>query len=252
VDRLPLVDCRQDRVSAAGTSERLAVVPVRRPSLSETFDLAARWPLAFGTGPCSCSRRHSRGQEPGVSPRAARSAGEVASGNPAALRWSGAQPRCGRWAAARPGGDPWARHIGAVPHAQMSSLCPGGCGRELLDFGGRHGQLGARGALARPRVLASDIAGNRSLIEHGQTGLLFRDEAEFERAQPRSSRSGASRSPGPSWSRARRAAVSAPPRGRRLPGGLSRADRSAGVQPRLASDGQPSKGPTLSIHPFGS
>jgi glycosyltransferase involved in cell wall biosynthesis len=30
-------------------------------------------------------------------------------------------------------------------------------------------------------VLASDIAGNRSLIDHGRTGLLFRDEAEFER-----------------------------------------------------------------------
>jgi len=48
--------------------------------------------------------------------------------------------------------------------------------------GGRHGQLGARGALARPRRSSLRTSrGNRSLIEHGQTGLLFRDEAEFER-----------------------------------------------------------------------
>jgi glycosyltransferase involved in cell wall biosynthesis len=36
-------------------------------------------------------------------------------------------------------------------------------------------------ALALGRaVLASDIAGNRSLITPGVTGLLFRDDAEFE------------------------------------------------------------------------
>jgi L-malate glycosyltransferase len=29
-------------------------------------------------------------------------------------------------------------------------------------------------------VLASDIEGNRSVIEHGKTGLLFRDEGELE------------------------------------------------------------------------
>ena len=28
-------------------------------------------------------------------------------------------------------------------------------------------------------VLASDIEGNRSLVEHGVTGLLFRDDAEL-------------------------------------------------------------------------
>ncbi len=37
-------------------------------------------------------------------------------------------------------------------------------------------------ALALGRaVLASDIEGNRSLIEDGVTGLLYRNEAEFER-----------------------------------------------------------------------
>src|SRR2546429_3968143 len=42
-------------------------------------------------------------------------------------------------------------------------------------------------ALALGRaVLASDIEGNRSLIEDGVTGYRFRDEAEFERRANRS------------------------------------------------------------------
>jgi glycosyltransferase involved in cell wall biosynthesis len=76
---------------------------------------------------------------------------------------------------------PWARHIGAVPHAQIgsllsqtdvvvnSSVSEGGMANSVLE------------ALWLGRaVLASDIAGNRSLIDQGKTGLLFRDEAEFE------------------------------------------------------------------------
>ena len=79
-------------------------------------------------------------------------------------------------------GLPWARHIGAVPHDQMGSLLSqadvilncsiseGGMANSLLE------------ALWLGRaVLASDIEGNRSVIDHGKTGLLFRDEAEFER-----------------------------------------------------------------------
>ena len=78
---------------------------------------------------------------------------------------------------------PWARHIGAVPHAQMgsllsqtdvvvnSSISEGGMANSVLE------------ALWLGRaVLASDIEGNRSVIEHGKTGLLFRDEAEFEQS----------------------------------------------------------------------
>lgn len=78
-------------------------------------------------------------------------------------------------------GRPWARHLGAVPHAQMKSLLAqadvvlncsiseGGMANSVLE------------ALATGRaVLASDIEGNRSLIEDGVTGLLFRDEAELE------------------------------------------------------------------------
>lgn len=77
---------------------------------------------------------------------------------------------------------PWARHVGAVPHAQMASLLSradvvlncsvseGGMANSVLE------------ALSLGRaVLASDIEGNRSLVADGSTGFLFRDEAEFER-----------------------------------------------------------------------
>jgi glycosyltransferase involved in cell wall biosynthesis len=77
---------------------------------------------------------------------------------------------------------PWARYVGAVPHAQMGSLLSqadvvvncsvseGGMANSVLE------------ALWLGRaVLASDVEGNRSVIEDGRTGLLFRDEVEFER-----------------------------------------------------------------------
>ncbi len=79
------------------------------------------------------------------------------------------------------GGRPWARWIGEVPHAQMASLLSradvvlncsvseGGMANSVLE------------ALALGRaVLASDIEGNRSLVEDGVTGFLFRDERELE------------------------------------------------------------------------
>jgi glycosyltransferase involved in cell wall biosynthesis len=75
----------------------------------------------------------------------------------------------------------WARHVGAVPHAQMASLLEqadvvlncslseGGMANSVLE------------ALAAGRaVLAADIEGNRSLIEDGVTGFLFGDEHELE------------------------------------------------------------------------
>jgi hypothetical protein len=77
---------------------------------------------------------------------------------------------------------PWARHLGAVPHAQMASLLSqadvvlncsaseGGMANSVLE------------ALSLGRaVLASDIAGNRSLVEPGVTGLLAADASDFER-----------------------------------------------------------------------
>mgnify|MGYP001568678720 FL=1 len=79
-------------------------------------------------------------------------------------------------------GRPWARWVGPVNHARMASLLSradvvlncsiseGGMANSVLE------------ALALGRaVLASDIEGNRSLIEDGVTGFLYRDEAELER-----------------------------------------------------------------------
>lgn len=81
---------------------------------------------------------------------------------------------------------PWARWIGPVAHADMRSLLrqadvvlncsrsEGGMANAVLE------------ALAAGRaVLASDIDGNRSLVEDGVTGLLFRNEAEFAHAAER-------------------------------------------------------------------
>jgi glycosyltransferase involved in cell wall biosynthesis len=71
---------------------------------------------------------------------------------------------------------PWARYVGAVPHAQMASLLAqsdvvlncsqseGGMANSVLE------------ALACGRaVLAADIEGNRSLVAHDVSGLLFHD-----------------------------------------------------------------------------
>jgi glycosyltransferase involved in cell wall biosynthesis len=75
---------------------------------------------------------------------------------------------------------PWARYLGAVPHHGMPalltvadivlncSISEGGMANAVLE------------ALALGRaVLASDIPGNRSLVEDGVTGLLFGSEAEL-------------------------------------------------------------------------
>ena len=78
---------------------------------------------------------------------------------------------------------PWARHIGAIPHAAMPallaradvvvncSISEGGMANSVLE------------ALALGRaVLASDIPGNRALVEPDVTGLLFGTDADLERA----------------------------------------------------------------------
>jgi glycosyltransferase involved in cell wall biosynthesis len=75
---------------------------------------------------------------------------------------------------------PWARYIGERPHGQMASLMSqvdvvlncsvseGGMANSVLE------------AFACGRaVLAADIEGNRSLVEHEVSGLLFSDEAEL-------------------------------------------------------------------------
>ena len=75
---------------------------------------------------------------------------------------------------------PWARHVGSVPHGAMRalymrsdvvlncSISEGGMANSVLE------------AMALGRaVLASDIEGNRSLVEDGATGLLFQTPANF-------------------------------------------------------------------------
>jgi glycosyltransferase involved in cell wall biosynthesis len=77
-------------------------------------------------------------------------------------------------------GRPWARTLGAVPHWAMPAVLraadvvlncsesEGGMANSVLE------------ALALGRaVLAADIAGNRSLIEDGVTGLLYATAAEL-------------------------------------------------------------------------
>ncbi len=75
----------------------------------------------------------------------------------------------------------WAAHLGTVPHAQMRSLLEASdvvlnCS---LSEGGMANSVLEAMVCARS-VLASDIEGNRSLVEDGVTGFLFRGPEEFE------------------------------------------------------------------------
>ena len=98
-------------------------------------------------------------------------------------------PSEGRALLAELASRPWSHHVGAVPHTQMRSLLAqsdvvlncsrseGGMSNAVLE------------ALAMERaVLASDIPGNRSLIEDGATGLIFRDAHELGAAAERLAR----------------------------------------------------------------
>ena len=78
------------------------------------------------------------------------------------------------------GNRPWARHLGAVPHARMRPLLEASdvalnCS---LSEGGMANSVLEALALGRP-VLASNIEGNRSLVEDGVTGFLFGSPEEF-------------------------------------------------------------------------
>ena len=72
------------------------------------------------------------------------------------------------------GSLPWARHLGAVPHARMPALIEASdvvlnCS---ISEGGMANSVLEALSLGRA-VLASDIPGNRSLVEDGVSGLLF-------------------------------------------------------------------------------
>lgn len=78
-------------------------------------------------------------------------------------------------------GRRWAANLGTVPHGQMQSLLEASdvvlnCS---LSEGGMANSVVEAMACARP-VLASDIEGNRSLVEDGVTGFLFKGPEEFE------------------------------------------------------------------------
>lgn len=86
---------------------------------------------------------------------------------------------------------PWARHVGAVPHAEMPSLLAQAdvilnCS---ISEGGMANSVLEAMALGRA-VLVSDIPGNRALVEDGRTGLRFRTDAELETAAVRLARDG--------------------------------------------------------------
>jgi len=163
-------------------AERFAVVP-QAASLneSEPFDLTARWPLP----PARVLFVFPAGLRPVKRPRLPLAAfGRLVTRHPQVrLLYAGPvlDPDEGEALLAALHGRPWARHIGATPHAQMGSLLAqsdvvlngsvseGGMANSVLE------------ALAMGRaVLASDIEGNRSLVEDGVTGLLFRDESDLE------------------------------------------------------------------------
>src|SRR5207244_1435834 len=75
---------------------------------------------------------------------------------------------------------PWARHVGTGAHAQIASLLAQtevvlNCS---LSEGGMANSVLEAQALGRA-VLAADIEGNRSLVAHDVSGLLFRDPTEL-------------------------------------------------------------------------
>ena len=75
---------------------------------------------------------------------------------------------------------PWCRYLGAVPHARMPALLHAAdivlnCS---ISEGGMPNSVLEALTLGRA-VLASDIEGNRALIEDGVTGLLFADATEL-------------------------------------------------------------------------
>jgi len=75
---------------------------------------------------------------------------------------------------------PWARYLGEVPHTQMAALLSAAdvVVNSSVSEGGMANSVLEALALGRA-VLASDIEGNRSLIEHERTGLLFRDQDDL-------------------------------------------------------------------------
>ena len=172
-----------DRVATAlpDLRERFAVVPQAVSLEAGTpFDLNASWPLPSGR----ILFVFPAGIRPVKRPRLPLAAFDrlIARRPEARLLYAGPVLDAAEGAAltAALRGRSWARHLGAVPHAQMASLLTQSdvvlnCS---LSEGGMANSVLEAWAMGRP-VLASDIEGNRSLIASGAAGLLFADEAEL-------------------------------------------------------------------------
>lgn len=76
-------------------------------------------------------------------------------------------------------GRPWIRHLGPVPHDQITDLIL--AADVLMNTSLSEGLSNAllEGMSLGLPVLARDVPGNRELIRPGRTGLLFRDADEF-------------------------------------------------------------------------
>ena len=77
---------------------------------------------------------------------------------------------------------PWARRLAAVPHERMASLLRAAdvVLNASLSEGGMANSVLEAMAMERP-VLASDIPGNRSLVQEGVTGFLFDGPDQLEK-----------------------------------------------------------------------
>jgi glycosyltransferase involved in cell wall biosynthesis len=160
---------------------RLVVVPQAvRFDVTAPFDLAAHWPLPADR----VLFVMPAGIRPVKGPRAPLTAFDRVVADDPRVRLLYVGPVLhreeGEALAAALTRRPWARHIGAVAHAAMPSLLAQAdvvlnCS---ISEGGMANSVLEAMALGRA-VLVSDIPGNRALVEHGQTGLRFRDEAEL-------------------------------------------------------------------------
>ncbi|MEX2146224.1 MAG: glycosyltransferase [Candidatus Rokuibacteriota bacterium] len=163
---------------------RLVVVPQAvRFDGAEPFDLAARWPLPAGR----VLVLFPAGIRMVKRPLLPLPAFDRVAAARADVRLLYAGPVLddaeGRALARALAGRPWAHHVGPVPHSQMASLLSqsdivlncslseGGMANSILE------------AFVQGRaVLASDIPGNRALVEDDVTGLLFSDGRGLEAA----------------------------------------------------------------------
>jgi glycosyltransferase involved in cell wall biosynthesis len=77
-------------------------------------------------------------------------------------------------------GRAWARYLGALPHEEICAILPQAdvVINSSISEGGMSNAVLEAMSKAVP-VLASDIEGNRSVIEDGRDGLLYRSPAEF-------------------------------------------------------------------------